>query len=372
MINAALRFCALTSSLLAAVACGGTTKGPQGPKSGEVRGVRAAALPFKILRARGGQEISTAEFYGELADAQAICVGEMHTNPHHHWVQLQVFDAASAQSKKAGISSALGMEMFQHPFQGVLDDHASGKIDQSAMLNRSGYEDRWGYDWELYRPMVELAVERGHDLLALNTPRELTKKVARKGLDSLTPEERAKLPELNLDDPTHRAWWAELMGSMGGAEGHSHTPKSEGKESNGDGDGEHKKQVVETSDGSKHGAESHGEGEGHGEGQVKDEGHGADHPKVPPAGNIYAAQVLWDETMADRASAWVMAAEKRQVVIFAGNGHCHDSAIVNRMKRRGVERVVSVRPIIDGGDSELADLVATPINDYLFVMSVPK
>jgi uncharacterized iron-regulated protein len=319
--------------LAAALAgCGGgyakATPGPKAPAS-EVKGVEAAALPFRVLRARGGQELDTAAFYREVAAAQAVCIGETHPNPHDHWAQLQIVDQVTAAARTAGLELALGMEMFQRPFQGVLDDYVAGRIDEAALLSRSGWEDRWGYDYALYRPMVTLAVTRGARLLALNTARELTKKVARQGLDTLTPSERAELPQLVLDDPDHRAWWDAVMGSMGGAHGH-------------------------------------GSGHGHGDDTEVDPEEAA-----ASAERIYTAQVLWDETMAEVAAGWLAAGQGRQVIILAGNGHCHDSGIVARMRRRGVTGVVSIRPLVDSGDGTLADLVASPENDYLFVMSMP-
>jgi hypothetical protein len=54
-----------------------------------------------------------------------------------------------------------------------------------------------------------------------------------------------------------------------------------------------------------------------------------------------------------------------RVIILAGNGHCHDSAIVSRIKRRGIAQVVSVRPVLDIDSSEV---LAQPINDFAFVL----
>lgn len=84
---------------------------------------------------------------------------------------------------------------------------------------------------------------------------------------------------------------------------------------------------------------------------------------------IYPVQVLWDETMADTASKWLNADSERRLVILAGHGHCHDSAIVRRMMRRGIEKVVSVKPVVETGAGEIAKRLAEPNNDYLFVMS---
>ena len=60
--------------------------------------------------------------------------------------------------------------------------------------------------------------------------------------------------------------------------------------------------------------------------------------------NFYAAQVVWDETMADNAARWVAAhAPLRQLVILAGSAHCRQEAIPARIARRQPLRVASIR-----------------------------
>jgi uncharacterized iron-regulated protein len=336
---------ALAALAAGAAACGGA--GGTGPRApGEVRGVEAAELPYRVLRARGGQEVPWEQFAGELAAADAICLGEHHPNPHDHWAQLTIVREVLGRAREAGRTVALGMEMFQRPFQGVLDDFAAGRIDEGALLSRSAWQDRWGYDWSLYRPIVLLARDHGAALLALNTERELTKKVSREGIDTFSAADRARLPELVLDDPDHRAWWDDIMGSMGGAHGHARAASGE-------------------------------QGEGHG-GQAgpasPEEKAAAEAEEAEAAARserIYSAQVLWDETMAEGASAWLSGGAGRQVIVLAGNGHCHRSAIVSRLERRGVKSAVSVRPIIDDGKGNVGALLAAPHNDYLFVMTAP-
>ena len=279
-------------------ACGGAAK--LQPR----RGIEAAALPYRVLEARGGQEVPRAELLARLRKAPAVCLGERHPNPHDHWLQLELWKELAANDV------ALGMEMFQLPFQGVLHDYASGRIDEATMLARTGWEDRWGYDFALYRPILAVALERARPLLALNAPRELVRKVSKVGLDGLTPAERAQLPELVLDDAAHRAYF-----------------------------------------------------------EAATEGH-----EMPEAGkdSFYAAQVVWDETMADTASRWLAAGEGRRIVILAGTGHCHDRAIPARMRRRGVSQTISLRAVIDDGKGAVAEALAEPEGDYLSVMEVPR
>jgi uncharacterized iron-regulated protein len=318
-----------------AAACGGHYHAADATAR-PLRGVEAASLPYKILDARTGHEVAEADFWARLGGARAVCVGEEHPNPHHHWAQLQVIQHLAARRGRF----AVGMEMVQTPFQGVLDDYAAKKIDDAALTSRTGWADRWGYDFALYRPLLRAAVDHGGALVALNAPKELVEKVAHEGLDKLTPDERARLPELVLDDAKHRAWFDAVMAEMGGT---MHGQKDA---------------ADKTADDAKADQEA---------------------PAPPPdpakekeaADRMYSVQVLWDESMASGAATWLGADRAKQIVILAGDGHCHDSAIVGRIKRRGVAEVVSVRPVIDDGQGELAELLATPINDYLFVMSVP-
>jgi uncharacterized iron-regulated protein len=362
-----LALCA-TAASIAIAACGGaSSSGASKPSA--ARGVEAADLPFRVLRARGGQEIGWAAFLAELDRAGAVCLGENHRNPHDHWAQLHVLDELTARNRRTGVATALGMEMFQRPFQGVLDDFAARRIDEAALLSRSGWKDRWGFDWSLYRPMVLMARDRGAALLALNTPRELTKKVSRRGIDRLEPGDRRALPELVLDDADHRAWWDSMMESMGGAHGHS--TAHDGDESQ---DGEDEEDEAGTDRDAGHAGKPARDGKQDGKhASPKDEQEGEDAEARAAGERIYAAQVLWDESMAEGASAWLKAGNgagaRRQIIILAGNGHCHESAIVRRIERRGVPAAVSVRPIIDDGEGNVAALLAAPENDYLFVMT---
>lgn len=321
---------AIPALLVIAAACGG--KYPAARSGGEARkktlSVEQAALPYQILRGRGGAQVADAELLRELGEVQAICIGESHDNPHDHWAQLHLLDLVSRRNRDAGVTTGLGMEMFQRPFQGVLDDYAAGKIDDQALRARSDWANRWGFDFALYRPMIRMAVDRGGPVLALNLETELKKKISAAGkIEELPEAERARVPELVLDDAEHRAWFDRLMADMGAAHGHG-------------------------------GASSaHGEGKEPDPAEVK-----------AKADKIYRGQVLWDETMADTAALWLKAGERRQLVILAGKGHCHDSAIVRRIMRRGVPRAVSIQPIIDDGEGNVAAALADPQNDYLFVM----
>ena len=307
------------------------------------RGIEAAALPYQIVDARTGKSVDEPAFWGRLVASHAVCVGEEHPNPHHHWMQLHIVREL-IKRLPPGTRLALAMEMFQRPFQGVLDDYAAHRIDAAQLRSRSGYEDRWGYDYAFYGPTIDAARGAGAQLLAANASKELTKKVVHHGLESLTPEEKARMPELKLDDRVHRAWFDTLMEEMGGSAAHSQSKSRDAKD-----DGEHSADPP---------APQHGGG-----------GDGSD--EMPSADRVYTVQVIWDETMADTSAKWLAANPGGHLILLAGNGHCHDSAIINRLKRRGVADAVSVHPVVDDGEGSVGEVLAKPINDFVVVLQMP-
>jgi len=326
--------CALAATVSIA-ACGGAYGArPATKPTPPSRSIELAALPYQVLDARTGRQLDLAAFWTTLGSARAVCVGEDHTNRHHHWVQLEIVKQLAKRAP--GTPFALSLEMVQRPFQGVLDDYAAKRIDPAALMTRVGWEERWGYDWGFYGPTLDAAIGSGAKLLAANAARELTKKVVRKGLESLTPEEKAQVPELVLDDATHRAWFDSLMEGMGGAHAHSE-PKDENAP------------APPTNPNPEKG----------------------DLPEMPSAERIYTVQVIWDETMADVTATWLAATPNGRAIILAGNGHCHDSAIVRRLERRGVGDVVSVRPVVDS-EGGVADALVKPVNDFVVVLQMPR
>jgi uncharacterized iron-regulated protein len=233
-----------------------------------------------------------------------VCIGESHDDPEHHFAELAVVEGMLLRAARAGRALAIGFEMFQRPFQGPLDQYASGRIGEAELLEQTEYEERWGYPFAYYRPLVALGNSAGLRLVALNAPRELTRKVARQGLAGLDAKERARLPALDMSDVDHRTAFEAMM---------SDHPKGKGN------------------------------------------------PE-----NYYEAQVLWDETMADVAADFIeQRAPARQLVIVAGQAHCRHSAIPARIERR--LRSAKVRNVLPMKASEQKNLRALGY-DYALVL----
>ncbi len=80
-----------------------------------------------------------------LADRRVVFVGEAHDRYEDHLNQLAIIRGLHQR----GADLAIGMEMFQQPFQAALDAYIAGEIDEDEMLRRTDYFERWRFDYRL-------------------------------------------------------------------------------------------------------------------------------------------------------------------------------------------------------------------------------
>ena len=125
------------------------------------------------------------------AKHRAVFVGESHTNYSDHLNQLAIIKALH---KRWGKHTSIGLEMVQQPYQSYLDEYIAGRIDEKAMLRGIQWYDRWKYDFRLYRPIFRYAKANKIPMVALNIPKELTKRITKVGIAGLNPQQRQQLP----------------------------------------------------------------------------------------------------------------------------------------------------------------------------------
>ncbi len=158
----------------------------------------------KIYNVAEKRFVTFDEMMAEAIKSNIIYVGETHDNVLHHQIQEKVLRTVYDRNGKTR-KIALAMEMFQRPYQTFMDDYIAGRISEPEMLRKTEYYTRWVFDWSMYQPMVNLARAQGLKVIAMNAPREITKKVTKTGLKSLTEEERKLLPEkIDTTNKNHR------------------------------------------------------------------------------------------------------------------------------------------------------------------------
>lgn len=254
-----------------------------------------------------------------LSDQNIIYLGETHDSEADHQIQLEILQ--ELHKRRPNLSIAL--EQFQRPYQRVLDDYQQGKLTEAQLVTKSEYETRWGFPWSLYEPLLQFAKTNNLPLIALNTPSEVTRKVSRQGLESLTFADRRFIPELStiqVGPESYRDRIQKIYTEMHPAK--STTPSS------------------------------------------------TDLNKSQRFTRFFEAQVLWDETMADRIAQAVQQNPDRLIVVLVGQGHLfyHDG-IPNRVKRRLKNKSIKQTTILlnpDPSGPALEPTTKQPIGDILW------
>ena len=170
---------------------------------------------------------------------------------------------------------AIGLELFERDRQGFLDRWIAGEIPED-MFTREVLKNDFNHSTlAVYYPLLLWARAHQVPLLALNAPRTITAQIAKSGLGSLTREQKGQIAaDIVLGPPEYRE---RVLTALG----HHQMP-------------------------------------------------------VDPD-NFFAAQVTWDETMAESLAKYLTspAGVERQVVVIAGNEHVyHGYGIPGRLERR--------------------------------------
>ena len=224
----------------------------------------------QILHLATGRIVSEPQLLEYLCGYRVIYVGETHDSLDDHAVQSTIFKGLHERSPE---NLALGLEMLPRGTQADLDAYIRGEMDEESF--RGLWTLHWGHAFPYYEEMLGYAREHRIKVLALNTDDTLKKAVREKPVEEIESDLAARLPEMDLNDPHHRAAIEAIF-------------------------------------------EAHQMG-----------------PRDTEA--FYRVQVLWDEAMAQTAAEYLESPEGqgKQLVVFAGGEHVrYGYGIPRRLFRR--------------------------------------
>ncbi len=155
-----------------------------------IPGTPLQAADINVWDVAGKTEISLEQAAGKFPSPGIVYVGEFHDNAAHHAAQLAVIQSLDRHKRPL----AVGLEMFQHIEQSILDAWIAKELSEEEM--RRAFARNWSEDWHLYRDIFIYCRNRNIPMIGLNVPRRITRKVARNGFEALTPEEIGKLPPI--------------------------------------------------------------------------------------------------------------------------------------------------------------------------------
>jgi uncharacterized iron-regulated protein len=226
----------------------------------------------------GAFTVAQQQILTSLLPANIIYLGEIHNDKQDHQDKLAIIEYLQRQNSRI----AIGLEMFQKPYQGAIDKYLAGQISEAELLEQTEYQKRWGFDWENYAPLLRFARKYQIPVIALNTPTEIIRKVAKKGLASLTDTDFRYIPPIKDIDKSNVVYRQLIQKSY---EQHQAVANSKSFE------------------------------------------------------RFYEAQLVWDETMAASIAEFYQKNPRYQVIAIAGQDHIKDGyGIPDRVARRLASR----------------------------------
>lgn len=260
-----------------------------------IKGMPDAYDEGAIIATQNAAAVSFEELVEDLRFSRVIYVGETHTSREDHKIQLAVIKALY----KKNPDLVIGMEMFDHSYQDVLDQWSAGKLDQKEFLQKVHWYANWRFDFSLYQDVMVFIKENRLRLVGLNVPNHIPPKIREGGIDSLRDDEKKHLPgQINFSNKAHRDYIQNIF------EKHKH----------------------------------------HFRGQVEFE-------------NFYAAQSVWEDAMAEAVARNL---NHGVMVVLAGNGHIQFKyGIPNRAFKRTGAAFTTIYPVSTGTevDPEIADYI---------------
>ena len=167
---------------------------------------RIAALVFALACGACATAASRPDWEHRLQGNAVLMLGEVHDNPLQHQLRLESLRRAFA----AGWRPTIAMEQFDRERQVDIDrarrerpKDAQYLIEAAAPSNgRPG----GGWNWDLYRPFVALALEYDVPLIAVNLSSSDATKIVRGGYAAVF--DAASIAALKLDQPVAPDWQA--------------------------------------------------------------------------------------------------------------------------------------------------------------------
>ena len=226
------------------------------PQTLKIIGKPEAFGDGRIVSGANATAVSFEALLEDLQNSRVIYVGEAHTSAASHRVQLEIIQALFQRFPNL----AVGMEMFDHSYQEVLDQWSDGALTETEFIQKVHWYANWRFDFALYRDILKFIQEKRLRLVALNVPNYIPPRIREGGVESLREAEKKHLPlQMDLSIAAHRDYVQQVF------ERHKH----------------------------------------HFSGEVEFD-------------NFYAAQVVWEEAM---AAAIAENLNDDVMVVLAGNGH---------------------------------------------------
>lgn len=156
-------------------------------------------------RRADGNFLDGGEAYAVMGAARVLLLGERHDRAADHFWQAETICALAER-----MPVAVGFEMFPWTAEAPLADWSAGRLGFPKFLETIRWNEVWGHDPGLYRPLLEAC--RGPSLFGLNVARPVVKAIRHGGWEAAPPAEAEWLTPAAPATAAYRRYLFEMTG----------------------------------------------------------------------------------------------------------------------------------------------------------------
>ena len=133
---------------------------------------------YRIYSVKLAKEVPLNVIAEDMINYDVLFFGEEHNDSVTHYLEKTMFELMYA---KYGDDLALSMEMFDRDVQPVMNEYLLGVIKEKHFIK----DARVWSNYKDYKPMIELAKDKGLDVICANAAGRYSNLAGRKGQDAL-------------------------------------------------------------------------------------------------------------------------------------------------------------------------------------------
>lgn len=240
---------------------------------------KSGSVPLGYFNGSDLAPANLASIVTQVKPGTVVIIGEKHYNKSAQKAQMEVLEAL----RDRGLIVSVGLEFISYPVQAILDSFCQGLITETEFIKQSD----WGAaPFDGYRDLALFPfASEGGQARGINAPRQIASKIAKSGINSLTPDEGRLLPpQFELGRTSYRKRFLEIMSL--------HLPST------------------------------------------------------ASADNYFAAQSVWDDTMAWQAAEFIATHSNQVFVIIVGDFHIqYGGGLADRLRTRGVSSILTLSQV---------------------------
>jgi len=156
----------------------------------------------------GGRPLDRDRLLDRAAKTPAVLLGERHDSAEQHRWQLQTLTEIFARNPHV----AIALEMIPRSKQAVLDRWVQGGMGEAEFLREVDWRTVWGFDPQLYLPILHFARMNRVPLVAINVDQKLVRRTSKEGWAAVPEAEREGVGTAAAPSEAYVEFLSKVMG----------------------------------------------------------------------------------------------------------------------------------------------------------------